>query len=127
APVIMAVLVVAFFFIPNIIGESLVNPAVVAMQQGLFAHPSDVPVHVSAWHGWTPELMMTIGIVALGIILFATIKKWQPLYNLQPKFLSLNALYNGLMRLAEKGMNRLSRLYMTGVLRTYLIYMFASI
>lgn len=126
APVILAALVIVFFFIPNVIGELLVKPAVVAMQVGLFGHPSDVPVHVSAWHGWTPELMMTLGVIILGVILFATIRKWQPLYNIQPKFLSLNAWYDGLMSFLEKGMNRLSRLYMTGVLRTYLIYIFAS-
>lgn len=127
APVILAAMVIVIFFIPNIVGDALVKPAVIAMQAGLFSHPSDVPVHVSAWHGWTPELMMTIGIIVLGAILFVTMKKWQPLYNLQPKFLSLNAMYDGLMALAERGMNRLSRLYMTGILRTYLIYIFASI
>src|SRR5690625_2786263 len=36
APVILAVLVVVIFFIPNIVGEALVNPAVVAMQSGLY-------------------------------------------------------------------------------------------
>lgn len=127
APVILALLVVAIFFIPNIVGEALVNPAVVAMQSGLYSHPSEVLVHVSAWHGWTPELLMTLGIIGLGTLLFLTMRKWQPLYNLQPKFLSLNGLYDSLMAVGEKGMNRLSRLYMTGVLRTYLIYMFASI
>ncbi|HLR40513.1 MAG TPA: Na+/H+ antiporter subunit A [Virgibacillus sp.] len=127
APVILAVLVVVIFFIPNIVGEALVNPAVVAMQSGLYSNPSEVPVHVSAWHGWTPELLMTIGIIGLGTIMFLTMRKWQPLYKLQPDFLSLNGLYDSLMAAGEKGMNRLSRLYMTGVLRTYLIYMFASI
>ena len=127
APVILAVLVVVIFYIPNIVGKALVNPAVVAMQSGLYNNPSEVPVHVSAWHGWTPELLMTIGIIGLGTMMFLTMRKWQPLYNLQPDFLSLNGLYDSLMAAGEKGMNRLSRLYMTGVLRTYLIYMFASI
>lgn len=127
APVILAVLVVVIFFIPNVIGDTLVNPAVVAMQAGLYSHPSEVLVHVSAWHGWTPELLMTLGIIGLGSILFLTMRKWQPLYNLQPELLSLNGLYDSLMMAGEKGMNRLSRLYMTGVFRTYLIYMFVSI
>src|SRR5690625_4598402 len=107
APVILAVLVVVIFFIPNIVGEALVNPAVVAMQSGLYSNPSEVPVHVSAWHGWTPELLMTIGIIGLGTMMFLTMRKWQPLYKLQPGFLSLNGLYDSLMAAAEKGMNRL--------------------
>lgn len=127
APLVLAALVVVIFFIPNVVGDAFVKPAVTAMQSGLFQYPSDVSVQVSAWHGWTPELYMTLGIIGLGAILFITMKKWQPLYNIQPKWLSLNALYNGFMSVAEKGMNYLSRLYMTGVLRTYLIYMFAAI
>src|SRR5699024_2527752 len=98
-----------------------------SLHDALPIYPSEVPVHVSAWHGWTPELLMTIGIIGLGTIMFLTMRKWQPLYKLQPDFLSLNGLYDSLMAAGEKGMNRLSRLYMTGVLRTYLIYMFASI
>ncbi|MEN1967065.1 Na+/H+ antiporter subunit A [Lentibacillus sp. N15] len=127
APAILAVMVVVLFFIPNIIGDLLVKPAVVGIQSGLYNHPSDVPVHVSAWHGWTPELTMTIGIIGLGLISFLTIKRWQKFYHLQSKSFSLNAGYNALLGLAEKGMNRLSRLYMTGILRTYLVYMFVSI
>src|SRR5699024_9206777 len=40
---------------------------------------------------------------------------------------TLNALYDSLMRFGEKTMNRLSRFYMTGILRTFLIYIFVSI
>lgn len=127
APIILAILVVVIFFIPNIIGEVFVNPAVVAMQSGLYSDPSEVLVHVSAWHGWTPELMLTLGIVVLGSLLFLSMAKWQKLYDLQPRSFSLNACYDSFMAFGEKGMNRLSRLYMTGILRTYLIYMFASI
>ncbi len=127
SPVLLAVLVVAIFFVPNMVGAAFVNPAVMAMQAGLYSHPSDVAVQVSAWHGWSPELMMTLGIIVLGSLLYLTMKKWQPFYRLQPESFSLNAFYNGMLAVAEKGMNRLSRLYMTGILRTYLIYMFAAI
>ncbi len=127
APVVLAVLVVVIFFIPNIIGETFVNPAVIAMQSGLYGDPSEVLVHVSAWHGWTAELMMTIGIIALGTILFLSMRKWQKVYDLQPQSFSLNAGYDRLMVIGEKGMNRLSRFYMTGILRTYFIYIFTSI
>src|SRR5699024_12312765 len=41
--------------------------------------------------------------------------------------LSLNAAYDGIMTFGETTMNRLSRLFMTGILRTYLIYMFVAI
>lgn len=127
SPIILATLVVVIFFIPNIIGKMFVKPAVTAMQTGLYNHPQDVDIKVSAWHGWTPELMMTLCIIAVGALLFITMAKWQKLYELQPKNLSLNTVYNSLMIFGEKGMNRLSRFYMTGHIRTYLIYMFAFI
>src|SRR5699024_4000726 len=93
----------------------------------LYSNPSDVLVQVSAWHGLTPELWMTIGVITLGILLFATLKRWRNVYDLQPNALSLNAAYDGIMTFGETTMNRLSRLFMTGILRTYLIYMFIAI
>jgi len=127
APIILAILVVVIFFIPNIVGDVLVKPAVVAMQMGLYNAPSDVPVHVAAWHGLTPQLWLTLGVIALGALLYVTLEKWQKVYDLQPKSFSLNAAYDALMLFGEKTMNKLSRLYMTGILRTYLIYMFGAI
>lgn len=128
APVILAATVVVIFFIPNVIGKMLVQPAAFAMQTGLYNTPADIDIQVSAWHGgFPPELLMTLGIFAVGTILFLTINKWQKLYALQPEALSLNAFYDSMMMFGEKGMNRLSRFYMTGLIRTYLVYMFAFI
>lgn len=127
APSILAVFVIVIFFMPNVIGNWFVKPAVTAMHAGLYTTPLDVPVDVVAWHGFTPELFMTIGVVGVGALLYATLAKWQNLYALQPEKLSFNALYDMVMLFTEKTMNKLSRLYMTGILRTYLIYMFVAI
>ena len=61
SPVILATLVVTIFFIPNIIGDVFVKPAVAVIQPFLYTTPTQVDVHVHAWHGVTPELLMTIG------------------------------------------------------------------
>lgn len=127
SPVLLATIVVVIFFIPNFIGKTFVKPAVIAMQSGLYNHPDEVNITVSAWHGWSPELKLTLGIVALGTLLFLTMAKWQKFYDIQPEYFSLNALYDSLMMFGESGMNRLSRFYMTGLIRTYFIYMFAFI
>lgn len=128
SPIILATLVVGIFFIPNLIGKWLVKPAVMAVQPGLYNHPSEVDVHVAAWHGFdSPALWMTIAIVGVGAILYVTLKRWQKLYDIQPQYLSLNALYDSATLFSESGMNRLSRFYMTGLIRTYLLYMFAFI
>lgn len=128
SPVILATIVVVVFFIPNLIGKWLVKPAVMAVQPNLYTHPSDVAVTVSAWHGFaSPELWMTIALVVVGFVLYLTLSKWQKIYDLQPEGLSINAFYDHMMAFSEGGMNKLSRFYMTGLIRTYLIYIFAFV
>ena len=127
SPVLLGLLVVAIFFIPNIVGDLFVKPAVAAIQPFLYESPAGVDVHVAAWHGANAELYMTLGIVAVGVILFATIDKWKKVYRLSSDRLSLNAFYDGMMNVSETGMNRLSNKYMSGSIRNYLIYMFTFI
>lgn len=127
APAILGSLVVAIFFIPNVIGDALVKPAVMAIQPFLYTSPDDIKIHISAWHGFQPELWMTIGIVLIGYLLYRTLPKWQPLYNKFPEGFSLNRLYDSMMYLSEVGTNRLSKMYMTGYMRSYLVYMFTGI
>ncbi|MGB2994118.1 MAG: hydrogen gas-evolving membrane-bound hydrogenase subunit E, partial [Paenisporosarcina sp.] len=127
SPAILGSLVVAIFFIPNVIGDALVKPAVLAIQPFLYTSTSEIHIHISAWHGFKPELQMTIGIIIIGYLLYRTLSKWQPLYSKFPEGFSLNRLYDSMMFLSEAGTNRLSRLYMTGYMRSYLVYMFTGI
>ena len=128
SPIVLAVLVVGIFFIPNVIGDTFVKPAVVAMQPFLYSTPSDVAIHIAAWHGFKPELWMTIGIIVLGLLLFASIAKWQKIYAVWPQKLTFNSLYDYVMGyILEEGMESVSNLYMTGSIRKYLTYMFAGI
>jgi multicomponent Na+:H+ antiporter subunit A len=127
SPAILGSLVVVIFFIPNVIGDALVKPAVMAIQPFLYNSTSDIDIHVSAWHDLTPELWMTIGIIVLGYLLYLTLSKWQPLYSKFPEGFSLNRLYDSMMFFSEVGTNRLSRLYMSGYMRSYLVYMFTGI
>lgn len=127
SPAILGILVVAIFFIPNVIGDTLVKPAVLAIQPYLYSSTDEIEIHISAWHGLKPEFWMTIGIIVLGFLLYWTLSKWQPLYEKFPKKFSLNQLYDSLMFLSETGTNRLSGLYMTGYMRSYLVYMFTGI
>ena len=128
SPVILASLVVTIFFIPNVIGDVFVKPAVAVIQPFLYTTPTQVDVHVHAWHGVTPELLMTIGIVVVGLLLFLTLSKWQKAYKMVPERLSLNKLYDFIMDvLLITAMERFSNLYMTGSIRKYLTYMFTAI
>ncbi|ANU16758.1 Na+/H+ antiporter subunit A [Planococcus maritimus] len=125
SPVFLAALVVLIFFIPNLIGDWLVKPAVAAIQPFLYDSPQNVDIHVAAWHGFNTELFMALGIFSIGGLMFWTLRKWQRLYDLYPDAVSLNRLYDEMMLLSGGGANRFSRIYMTGFIRSYLVYMFS--
>lgn len=128
SPIILATLVVVIFFVPNVVGDAFIKPAVAAIQPFLYSTPTDVAVHISAWHGFNTELKLTLGIVTLGAILFITLKKWQKVYAIWPANLSLNRLYDFVMDVMfDRGAAKLSNLYMTDSMRQYLTYMFAAI
>lgn len=127
SPMLLAGLVVLIFFIPNFIGDTFVKPAVLAIQPFLYEVPQDIDIHVSAWHGINPELLMTIGIIIIGVLLFVSLPKWQGMYQRFPKAFTVNNAYDKIMQGLDVGLNRLSRLYMTGSMRHYLLYMFSGI
>ena len=121
SPVLLGVLVVTVFFFPNVLADKLLKPAVSTIIPNL--RPEDIDIHISVWHGFTPELFMTIGVVAVGVILYKFIRHWNRIFRVYPERLSLNYLYNSFIEEAEGFSERLTNRYMTGSLRTYLIYM----
>lgn len=127
SPAFLAILVLVIFIIPNVVGDWLVKPAVAAIQPFLYSSPQEVPVDVAYWHGANTEFFMTLGIFAIGFLMFWTLRNWQKSYDLYPESLTLNRLYDNMMILSDTGANRFSRLYMTGFMRTYLVYMFSFV
>lgn len=119
-PVVLAVIVVAVFFFPNVLSNAIIKPAVAAILPGVA--PGDIDIHISFWHGITPELMMTIGVIFAGIILYVLIRRWNRIFRVYPEKLSLNYLYTTLLEKTELASVQLTNRYMTGSLRTYLIY-----
>lgn len=128
SPMILASLVLIIFFIPNIIGTYLVKPAVLAIQPQLYSSTASIDITVKAFHGIkSTELWMTIAVVIAGLLLFISLKKWRKIYSIIPEKWSLNHLYKIVTHATEEGTKKLSNLYMTGAIRHYLMYMFASI
>ncbi len=123
-PAILAVLVVVLGFIPNVLSNTLIRPAVESIYPSLVEGGQAVEVDLYFWHGITPELLMTIGIVALGTVLFFTLNKWMGIYNRVPYRLTLNGMYDGSLVWSNKAAYRFKDNYMTGFIRSYLIYIF---
>ncbi|MGG2942573.1 Na+/H+ antiporter subunit A [Bacillus safensis] len=123
-PIILAALVVTFFFFPNILAYSVIEPAIAAIIPEAIETGSRFSVKIEAWHGFQPELYMTIGVVVLGTIGYLTLSKWRPMYNIFKEKWSFNAIYDRSLIGLEKGSYRLTNSYMTGFLRDYLVYVF---
>ncbi|AZK46430.1 Na+/H+ antiporter subunit A [Paenibacillus lentus] len=122
SPIILAVLIVAIFFFPNVLGDYLLRPAMASILPSIGVEGMVQPI--SAWHGFNPALFMTIGVIAVGTLLYLSFKRWKRIYSLLPEKWTLDNLYNNSLLFMEKGSNRITSFYMTGYLRSYSIYIF---
>lgn len=123
APVILALLVVGIFFYPNAVGHYLLRPAMGSIFPSLI-DTIHMGHSISAWHGFNTELLMTIGVVAVGGILYKFLRYWKGVYKLFPERWTLDALYNHTLIQVEKGSASVTTTYMTGFLRDYLVYIY---
>ncbi|MBP2241006.1 multicomponent Na+:H+ antiporter subunit A [Cytobacillus eiseniae] len=122
-PMILAFLVIVIFFFPNVVSEYFLQPALIAVLPG-FAAAGGIDVEISAWHGWNTELFMTIGVIVLGAFMYYYLRKWSRIYSYYPQVLTLNNFYNQLLAGMEKLSSKLTKQYMTGFVRDYLVYIF---
>ncbi len=122
-PMILAALVVIFFFFPNLLSRYLLEPALAAILP-TFAQYGGFDIKIEAWHGWNTALFMTIGVVVLGTLLFLSLRKWSGIYGILPESFKINALYQNGIHGLESVANKMTRSYMTGFLRDYLVYIF---
>ncbi|MDA3131079.1 Na+/H+ antiporter subunit A [Aliibacillus thermotolerans] len=126
-PIILASFVVVFFFFPNTLSYTVLEPAMQSILPFLLNTGEQFHVHITAFHGWNMELLMTIGVVLFGTILFFTLKKWSAIYDHLPEKLNINDLYNAGLSGMEKFSSKIIDLHMTGYVRDYLVYLFTFV
>lgn len=127
SPVILASLVIVFGFFPNILSYTLIEPAVASIMPSLLdgSGEYEIQVEITHWHGWNTELLMTIGVIIVGTLLYLGLKRWTKLYDYLPKRLTLNKAYDGGLVWLERGSFKLNQFHMSGFVRDYLVYIFA--
>lgn len=118
-PAILSSLIVAIFFAPNLLGDHLLAPALAGLLPGIDAAP-----HISAWHGFNTELLLTAGVVLFGALLYIFRHRWKPVYGLLPESWAFNSLYNRGLSGMERNASTLTSTYMTGHLPNYFAYIF---
>lgn len=123
APSILGLLVVAVFFFPNVVGDYLLRPAMSAIYPSL-PNIAGAMESIKIWHGPKLALWMTVGVVVIGFLLYASLKYWRSMYKIGPFRWGLDSVYNGALSMMERSSTVLTNRYMTGYLRHYLIYIF---
>src|SRR5690606_23421814 len=123
SPIVLGSLVVLIFIFPNGLGENLLSPALAGIFPSLAAG-ENLGVHIALWHGFNTELMMTIGVVLGGILLYMTIRYWKNIYRLFPEHWSFNTLYGNILEQLEVVSRKITDFYMTGYLRDYMVYIY---
>jgi multicomponent Na+:H+ antiporter subunit A len=124
SPVILASLTVVFGFFPNLLSASLIEPAMASIHHGILAPGDHFRVSIDFWHGWTPEIFMTLGVIAVGVLLFRAYGRFRVMDRERNTRISLNGLYDALLLGLERGGEWVTNRYMTGSKRHYLLYIF---
>ncbi|RHW32779.1 Na+/H+ antiporter subunit A [Lysinibacillus yapensis] len=125
SPFILITLVIAIFFFPNLLGEYILKPAMASVYP-TFPSAAEMTPHISAWHGFNIELLMTIGVIVLGIVLYRLLKYWKKIYRIFPQNWTLNAIYERVITTSENVSESITNRYMNGKLTHYFIYIYIS-
>ena len=121
APSMLAILVVAIFFFPNILNQFILKPAV----QSIYPAASKVDIgNITYWHGFNTEIKMTIALIILGILLYICRDYFSKVFILFPSSLSLDNLYSHTLIFMDSTAKAITNSYMTGFLRHYMNYIF---
>lgn len=124
SPLILGLFVITIFFFPNVIGEYLITPAMASVYP-FDAFAQHLSYDIKLWHGFNTELLMTMGIIIVGSLLYASFGSWKRIYRLFPEKYSLDALYNGTLERIESFSESVTRSYMTDSMQDYIRYIMA--
>ncbi|WP_028591007.1 Na+/H+ antiporter subunit A [Paenibacillus massiliensis] len=124
SPVILGSLAIIIGLFPNVVSYAILEPVMAAVHPAILSEGGRFAIQISFWHGWTPELFMTIGVVIAGIMIFRLQRRWAPLH--QPIFSAwtINHVYDRGLTHMEHFSNRFTKGYMTGSIRHYVMYIF---
>ncbi|MFD2830150.1 Na+/H+ antiporter subunit A [Corticicoccus populi] len=123
SPVVLIIAVLALSFFPNIVGYTMIEPAMQSILNGVLSDGERFHVDIYHWHGFNLELMMTLGVIVIGILLYMTMKKWSQFGIYQKENDIFNAVYDKGYDGLITGSQKITRVQMTGRLRDYFIYM----
>ncbi|MEZ2457877.1 Na+/H+ antiporter subunit A [Salinicoccus roseus] len=121
SPAILTVLVIVFGFFPNVLSGTIIDPAAMS----IMASDTPLETHLYMWHGFAnPALWATVFIVITGTLLFYFRDKWMFIYDYHKGRFTLNYLYDQGLIYSRFGSRKITDSYMSGFIRSYLVYIF---
>lgn len=123
SPAILAIVVIVTFFVPNVLGHYIFTPMTASILPG---DVSAFHIHIEAWHGFTLELFMTVGVILIGVLLYKTRNYWKGVFSLLPEVYTLNNGYTKGIASAERKAYSFTNTYMSGLTRDYLQYILGT-
>jgi len=123
SPIVLAVLVVVFGLFPNILSGTIIDPAAM----GILGTAEPLNTQISHWHGWdSPALWATIAIIVIGTLMYLFRNTWMPVYRLGSQTFTINHLYDQGLIYSSLGALKITDGYMSGYIRSYLVYTFSG-
>lgn len=123
SPIVLASLVVIFGLFPNLLGYTIIEPAMQSILPNLLGEGDRFYVNIYHWHGLNPELFMTIGVVLFGMLVVLNLKRWQETTFFLKERDPLNRVYDSGLDGLIAGSQRVTNFQMTGLLRDYFAFM----
>lgn len=121
SPAILTMLVLVFGFFPNVLSGTIIDPAAMS----IMASDTPLETHLYMWHGFAnPALWATVFIVITGALLFYFRDKWMFIYDYHKDRFTLNYLYDQGLIYSRFGSRKITESYMSGFIRSYLVYIF---
>ncbi len=121
SPAILTVLVLVFGFFPNVLSGTIIDPAAMS----IMASDTPLETRLYMWHGFAnPALWATVFIVITGTLLFYFRDKWMFIYDYHKDRFTLNYLYDQGLIYSRFGSRKITDSYMSGFIRSYLVYIF---
>ncbi len=114
SPVLLVSGVLLISIFPNWFSRHLLQPAANAVYGETMKEHS-----IHFWHGLVPAFIMSLIVVALGIVLYITRKYWTVLYKVLPGKLSGNIVYASLLSASEKQTKVVNDRIVNGSIRQY--------
>ena len=100
---------------------TIIDPAAMS----IMASDTPLETHLYMWHGFAnPALWATVFIVITGTLLFYFRDKWMFIYDYHKDRFTLNYLYDQGLIYSRFGSRKITESYMSGFIRSYLVYIF---